>query len=346
MELKQIVTGFTGTENCTISPITNGLINTTYLVEDHDSGGKFILQKINRQVFHFPEIITHNHLMINTMLESGNYPLQLVNLKKTLSGNLIMQDDEGESWRMLGFIEGTKTFFKIPDLKTAYESAKAVGSFLNTVNPEDLPDIQIPIPDFINFEKRISDYQISLQNAREDLLRNAESEIESMNELHFLPQKWIEMEKEGLLPKRIIHGDPNVRNILFDNHSSPLAVIDLDTVTVSTILYDFGDMARSYTNTLDEDDGNATNNFNSHIYRTVKDGFLLYLKEKLTFEELDNLDYAAQVVIYIQAVRFLTDYLNGSTYYSTKYAEHNLDRTRNQLELLKGLRKYLKDDLQ
>ncbi|UWX61165.1 aminoglycoside phosphotransferase family protein [Chryseobacterium oranimense] len=344
MELKQIVTGFTGTENCTITPITNGLINTTYLVENHDSEEKFILQKINRQVFHFPEIITGNHLLINTMLESGNYPLQLVKLKETLSGNLMMKDDEGESWRMLSFIEDTKTFFKIPDIETAYESAKAVGSFLNTVNPSELPDIKIPIPDFINFEKRISDYQISLQNANADLLSNAEPEIELTNELLFLPQKWMEMEKEGLLPKRIIHGDPNVRNILFDKNSSPLAVIDLDTVTVSTILYDFGDMARSYTNTLDEDDGNAADNFNSQIYRTVKDGFLLYLKEKLTFEELENLDYAAQVVIYIQAVRFLTDYLNGSTYYSIKYPEHNLDRTRNQLELLRGLRKYLKDD--
>ncbi|WP_343610894.1 aminoglycoside phosphotransferase family protein [Chryseobacterium oranimense] len=345
MELKQIVTGFTGTENCTMTPITNGLINTTYLVEDHDSEEKFILQKINRQVFHFPEIVTNNHLLINKMLENGNYPLQLVNMKKTLSGNLMMKDDEGEPWRMLSFIEDTKTFFKIPDLKTAYESAKAVGSFLNTVNPSDLPDIKIPIPDFINFEKRISDYQMSLQNANADLLSNAEPEIELTNALLFLPQKWIEMEKEGLLPKRIIHGDPNVRNILFDKNSSPLAVIDLDTVTVSTILYDFGDMARSYTNTLDEDNGNAADNFNPQIYRTVKDGFLLYLKEKLTFEELENLDYAAQVVIYIQAVRFLTDYLNGSTYYSIKYPEHNLDRTRNQLELLRGLRKYLKDDL-
>ncbi|MGG5208182.1 phosphotransferase enzyme family protein [Chryseobacterium sp. MIQD13] len=344
MELKQIVTGFTGTENCSIIPITNGLINTTYLVENHDSKEKFILQKINTEVFKFPEIISHNHLLINEMLENGNYSLQLVKPKEALSGNFIIKDENGESWRMLGFIEDTKTFFKIPDIKTAYESAKAVGSFLNTVNPETLPDIQTPIADFINFEKRILDYQTSLQHADEDLLKNAASEIEIMNELLFLPQKWIEMEKENLLPKRIIHGDPNVRNILFDETSQPLAVIDLDTVTISTILYDFGDMARSYTNTLDEDNGYAYNNFNPHIYRTVKDGFLLHLKNKLTFEELENLDYAAQTVIYIQAVRFLTDYLNGSTYYSTKYAEHNLDRTRNQLELLKGLRQYLKED--
>ncbi|KMQ64535.1 serine kinase [Chryseobacterium angstadtii] len=345
MELKQIVTGFTGTENCTLTPITNGLINATYLVENNESGEKFILQKINTSVFKFPEIITDNHLLINEMLENGNYPLKMTQPKKALSAETyILKDENGESWRMVDFIEDTKTFFKIPDIKTAYESAKAVGCFLDMINPEHLPDIQNPIPDFINFEKRISDYQISLQNAREDLLMNALAEVEMMNELLFLPEKWIDMEKNNLLPKRIIHGDPNIRNILFDENSSPLAVIDLDTVTVSTILYDFGDMARSYTNTLDEDDGSAENNFNPHIYRTVKDGFLLNLKEKLTFEELENLDYAAQTVIYIQAVRFLTDYLNGSTYYSTTYNEHNLDRTRNQLQLLKSLREYLNID--
>lgn len=344
MELKQIVTGFTGTENCSISPVTDGLINTTYLVEDHDSQEKFILQKINGQVFPFPEIITQNHLLINSMLEEGDYPLQLVKLKENISASFMTKDEEGGSWRMFHFIEDARTLFKIPDIKTAYESAKAVGCFLNTVNPENLPDIQTPIPDFINFEKRMQDYHTALQNADEFLLKNSEPEIKITNELLFLPEKWIEMEKEDLLPKRIIHGDPNVRNIIFDSTSEPLAVIDLDTVTISTILYDFGDMARSYTNTLDEDNGYADDNFNPHIYRTIKDGFLLYLKEKLTFEELENLDYAAQTVIYIQAVRFLTDYLNGSTYYAIKHPEHNLDRTRNQLELLKSLRKYLRVD--
>lgn len=110
---------------------------------------------------------------------------------------------------------------------------------------------------------------------------------------------------------------------------------------ISTILYDFGTMIQSYTNTTNEDDGSAENNFNPEIYNAVKKGFLFHLKEKLTPEESENLDYAAQVAIYIQEIRFLTDYLNGSIYYSTKYAEHNLDRTKNQLELLKGLNGYL-----
>ncbi|MDR6919639.1 aminoglycoside phosphotransferase family protein [Chryseobacterium sp. 2987] len=340
MEINDIVTQFIGTKNYTLSPINDGLINTTYLLEDSDRKKKFILQKINHHVFKQPEMIISNHLAVNQLLENGNYPLQLIIPIPSLNGNFIAKDQEGGSWRMTGFIEDTTTFFRIPDAETAYASAKAIGCFLNTINTGNIPEIRTPLPDFVNFEKRISDYKIALHKTESTLIKTASAEIETTNQLLPFPQQWIDMESSGSLPKRIIHGDPNVRNILFKN-SKPLAIIDLDTIMISTLLYDFGDIARSYTNTTVEDDGTATDNFNAEIYEAVKEGFLSDLKEKLVPEEINNLDYAAQVVIYIQAVRFLTDYLNGSTYYSIQYPEHNLDRTKNQLELLKGLRKYL-----
>lgn len=341
MELSSIVTQFIDTDNYSLSPITDGLINTTYLLEDKNSGNKFILQKINHTIFRKPEIIINNHRAVNKLLESGNYPLQMIIPIASLAGNFIVSDENLGSWRMSNFIEKTKTIFKIPDTESAYESAKAISCFLDAINTGNIPDIQTPLPDFVNFEKRISDYRDSLRHAHPDFIEDACTEIEAINQLLALPQQWFDMERNLTLPRRIIHGDPNVRNILFNEESRPLAIIDLDTIMISTLLYDFGDIARSYTNKTNEDDGAATENFDSSVYKAVKEGFLFHLKEKLVPEELENLDYAAQVVIYIQAVRFLTDYLNGSTYYSIQYPAHNLDRTRNQLQLLAGLRKYL-----
>ena len=43
---------------------------------------------------------------------------------------------------------------------------------------------------------------------------------------------------------------------------------------------------------------------------------------------------AARVITYEQAVRFLTDYLDGDRYYRTDRPSHNLDRCRAQLALL------------
>lgn len=341
MEINDIVTQFINTENYVLSPINNGLINATYLLEDRDRGEKFILQKINQHVFRQPEVIVKNHLMINEILRSNDYQFQIIEPIPSLTHQLLVKDENDEPWRMLSFVENSITFLTAPSLQTAFEAAKAFSYFLSVVNTENLPAIEESLPDFLNFEKRITDYKKALENAAPHLKENAKAEIEITNQLISLPDHWIEMEKSNQIPKRIIHADVKISNILFNQNHIPLAVIDLDTMMISTILYDFGTMIQSYTNTTHEDDGSAENNFNPEMYKVVKDGFLFYLKEKLAPEESAHLDYAAQVAIYIQEVRFLTDYLNGSTYYSIKYPEHNLDRTKNQLELLKGLRTYL-----
>jgi len=341
MEIKDIVTQFIHTENYSLSPITDGLINTTYLLEDRDRREKFILQKINDNVFKRPQVVVKNHLLINELLQSNNYQFQIIGIIPSLDGKLLVKDSNGQPWRMLSYVENSITFLTAPSLQTAFEAAKTFSYFLATVNTEKLPDIEDPLPDFLNFENRITDYRHSLKNAAPHLKENAKTEIEMTNQFLSLPEQWTEMERSKQVPKRIIHADVKISNILFDQHHNPLAVIDLDTMMISTILYDFGTMVQSYTNKTKEDDGSARNNFNPEMYEAVKEGFLFHLKDKLTPKESENLDYAAQVAIYIQEVRFLTDYLNGSTYYSITHPEHNLDRTRNQLELLKGLREYL-----
>lgn len=341
MEVNNIILRFIGTENCMISPINNGLINTTYLIENNENQEKFILQKINTQVFKNPERIIHNHLTINKILQENNYPLHITEPVSSSFKEFLVKDIEGQQWRMTGYIDNSVTFLTVPSAETAFKAAQAVSSFLSIINTETLPAIEDPLPGFINFEKRIIDYKNTLEHAASDLKDKAHSEILQMNQLLDLPDRWISMVRNNQLPKRIIHADTKISNILFNQDHHPIAIIDLDTLMVSTILYDFGNMIQSYTNITNEDDGKAVNNFNSEIFKAVKEGFLYHLKDQLTAEELENLDYAAQVVIYIQAVRFLTDYLDGSIYYSTAYPEHNLDRTKNQLELLKGLRRYL-----
>jgi aminoglycoside phosphotransferase (APT) family kinase protein len=342
MELNYIIKEFIGTDNYELTSITDGLINTTYLLEDKDQAKKFILQKINNHVFKQPEVIVNNHLMINEILKANDYQFQIIEPILSRNHMLLVEDVNGQPWRMLSFVENSMTFISAPSLQVAFEAAKTFSYFLATINTEKLPAIEDSLPNFLNFEKRVADYKNALKDAAPHLKENAKAEIEITNQFLSLPDQWIEMEKTNQIPKRIIHADVKISNILFDQNHQPLAVIDLDTMMISTILYDFGTMIQSYTNTTHEDDGTAKNNFDPEMYKVVKEGFLFYLKEKLTPTESENLDYAAQVAIYIQELRFLTDYLNGSTYYSITHPEHNLDRTKNQLELLKGLREYLR----
>ena len=49
------------------------------------------------------------------------------------------------------------------------------------------------------------------------------------------------------------------------------------------------------------------------------------------------LPMGAKVITLEQAIRFLTDYLDGDVYYKTSYSNQNLDRTRTQLKLVKDI---------
>ena len=337
MELKIIVEQFLGSvEILSITPIENGLINYTYLVET--SSEKFILQKINTQIFKNPKGIQNNYLKINAVLERSDYSKKTVKLIPTLKNDLLFEKNN-ESWRMLEYLENSVTFLKAENPEIAFEATRCLSEFYKTINQVDLI-LEETLPDFINFEKRFYDFKLSLRKETERK-KSAENEFNFILKHSSLLKKWTELQSSNSIPIRVIHADPKISNILFDKENKAIAVIDLDTMMNGSILYDFGDMIRSYTNSADEDDVSVKDIFNAENYVAVKEGFLFYLKDTLSPVELENLHYAAQLVIYIQAVRFLTDFLNGDIYYSTQYDLQNLDRTKNQINLLKGLQTFL-----
>lgn len=338
MELKNVVEGFIGHESYTLEHISGGHINQTYLV--CCAKGKLILQRLNTDIFKDPAAIISNHLTVNRVLENPVYSRKTVHVVPTLRGENLLADKSGGVWRMTEFIADSVSFLKAPDAATALEAAKCFSEFYALLNQEEI-ELKETLPGFINFKKRMDDFRISVIHADTERLNTAKEEIQFLESMISLPEKWLQLEKDGLLPVRTIHADPKISNILFNQQRQAVAIIDLDTVMASTLLYDFGDMVRSYCNLAEEDDDGANNNFSREIYHAVKEGFLSHLQPMLSEVEKENLDYAAQVVIYIQALRFLTDFLNGDVYYSVKYPHHNLDRARNQISLIKNLMKEL-----
>lgn len=323
-----------------VEQITNGLINKTFKVFCTEK--RYILQKINTGIFKNPNAIIQNHLKINKILSESDYPLEIVDLIETKDGDFLYFHDENV-WRMTNYIENALSFDKVSSPEMAYEAVQALSIFYAKLNSNSTPELQEVLPDFLNFEKRIFDFHKSLEIATEERLQNAKDEINFILKHLDLPKKWKNIHKDGKIPIRVIHADPKISNILFNSQSKAFAVIDLDTLMNGSLLYDFGDMVRSYTNISEEDNLDFTQNFNSKIYEAIKKGFLEHLEEILTIDEVENLDLAAKTVIYIQAVRFLTDYLNNDAYYSTNYSLQNLNRTKNQINLLKGVMQFSKD---
>ena len=144
------------------------------------------------------------------------------------------------------------------------------------------------------------------------------------------------MGREGKLPKRVCHCDTKVNNMMFDEEGRVLCVIDLDTVMPSFVFSDYGDFLRTGANFVAEDDPEIGKvGFREDIFESFTKGYLESAKSFLTPVETENLPYAVALFPYMQCVRFLTDYINGDTYYKIKYPEHNLVRTRNQLALFR-----------
>lgn len=141
--------------------------------------------------------------------------------------------------------------------------------------------------------------------------------------------------EDGIIPTRISHNDTKINNILFSKSGEVLCVIDLDTVLSSTVLNDFGDAIRFYTNTGKEDDPNPGNvSMDKEIFKAFTKGYLEEAASFLTDKEIEYIPFSARYITYEQVLRFLMDYIDGDNYYKTKSPDHNLIRTRAQYKLL------------
>lgn len=328
-------------EVAVISPVADGLINSTYSVEVVLGAlrKKYILQKINTAIFQNPKAIHSNISLVSSCLKSMNYPHPVLELCETAEGGNEL-NFEGDTWRMLEQIENSYTINVVENSNQAFQVGSFFGQFYTFLNGIELNQIQAVLPNFLDTKSRIEAFQQAFQLATKERLIKAKTELDWMLKHKDLPQKWIQLQQENRLPVRLIHADPKISNVLFDvTTHQPKAIIDWDTLMFGTILYDYGDMIRSYTNTKLEDDPNPEGVFNAKIYYALTDGFLSETRSFLTDIELENLPYAPQVIVYIQGLRFLTDYLNGDIYYHCNYPEQNLNRAKNQIHLLQHILK-------
>jgi thiamine kinase-like enzyme len=138
--------------------------------------------------------------------------------------------------------------------------------------------------------------------------------------------------------KRVTHHDSKISNVLFDENNKGLCVIDLDTVMPGYFISDFGDMMRTYLSPVSEEEKDLSKiEIREEYFKAIADGYLSEMGNELSAVEKKYLVYAGKFMVYMQALRFLTDHLNNDTYYGAKYEGHNFIRANNQAALLKKI---------
>ena len=343
-----------------IRPLGNGLINDTFRVKTaEDDAPDYVLQRINTNVFTDPNQLMNNIDAVTThirgkLLAQGvddidRRVLRFVKRKEseaTSSSPLLLEwpaanplasgENNGGStyWRLCVFIPRSISK-EVVDAPNSRHAGEAFGDFQSLLADLPTPLVET-IPYFHNLEFRLQQLtdvvaQDPVGRVHEDAVLRMLEEIRiDMHHMTLAEQLY----RQGKLPKRACHCDTKVNNILFDEDGRVLCVIDLDTVMPSFIFSDYGDFLRSAANATAEDDPELSHvQFRRDIFEAFTEGYIHSTRSFLTPIERENLPYAVALFPFMQAVRFLWDYVSGDHYWRCDRPTHNLDRARNQMQL-------------
>ena len=327
-------------------PFGHGHINDTYLIGTvGDQVPDYILQRKNHQIFKDVPGMVNNILLvtnhIRTKLEKAGEPEPDRKVMKYLpagDGQYFVRDEEGNFWTLFFYIRDSNGIEEVSYPEQAFSSGNAFGKFQLQLSDLDGTKLIDTIPNFHNgkfryqqFKEAISANKANRCSEMQQVIDELTERAESMLNI----QQWLD---EGKLPLRITHNDTKINNIRYDQDGHSLCIIDLDTVMPGTVLFDFGDAIRTLCNSAAEDEQNLEKiSFKMDYFDAFVRGYLSESKSFLTTLEKQNLVYSCRYMVWEQTIRFLSDYLNGDTYYKIAYPGHNKDRTLSQFCYLKVL---------
>ncbi|MGN1479145.1 MAG: phosphotransferase enzyme family protein [Acutalibacteraceae bacterium] len=326
-------------------PINEGLINTTYAAEFEN--GKYIIQKINTNVFKNPDELMSNIFDVTAFLDSaflkaGADPGRgTLHFLKTNSGKPYFKDENGDCWRSYKYIDECYTLSGGCSGNEIFEAARAFGNFQSMLSAFPGAKLYETIKDFHNTPKRYEALEAAVSADPKGRVGSVTSELNFFESRKDELGTVTKMLETGELPMRVTHNDTKINNVLFDNKTNKaVCVIDLDTIMPGSLLYDFGDGVRTCAALANEDEPQSEKmGIDLNVYKEYVSGYLTGADKKLTAKEIELLPFSVKLMTLEVAIRFLTDYINGDTYFKTSYSDHNLVRTRAQIALVKDIEK-------
>lgn len=336
-----------GGEVTSVVPYGNGHINDTYAVTCSLAGGsvRFILQRLNPVVFPDRAGLMRNMIAVTgflrkAVIRDGGDPerecLRLIPLK---DGSPYLTDESGDVWRATQFIENTDAYLVAESPEMFASAGEAFGKFMARLGGFDASSLFEVIPRFHDTPDRYARFLASLERNAAGRMDEAKDEIAFVRERGEGCSVITDALERGEVPVRVTHNDTKLNNVLIDTATKEaVCVIDLDTVMPGSMLYDFGDAVRVGCSTAKEDERDLSLvDFDLGLFRAFTEGYLAGAGRSVTAAELGLLPDAARLMTFECGMRFLTDFLDGDTYFKTAYPEHNLVRARTQFKLVRTM---------
>ena len=345
MNINEIIDAFSFEgELRSVKEFGSGHINNTYIADYGER--KYVIQRVNTFVFRDVDGLMNNIFSVTDYLrhkieENGGDPeRETLNFISTKDGEHYYRTDDGECYRAYVFVKDSICYDSADTPELFKKSGAAFGRFQNMLSDFPAYTLSETIPNFHNTAFRYeNEFLPAVYTADKAVTDFCKNEIEFVISHREIMSRITDLISEKKIPLRVTHNDTKLNNILFDEKTGKaLAVIDLDTVMPGSVLYDFGDSIRYGASTAGEDQTKLDNvGLDLDYFRAYAEGFLSEAGNVLNDAEKENLAFSAILITLECGMRFLTDFLNGNTYFKVDYKTHNLDRARNQFKLLSDM---------
>ena len=333
--IKKILLAYGCSPNAIVISFGNGLINNTWKVDDGNKN--YILQKINTGIFKHPGFISENiHAVANYL--SVHYPdyFFLTPIKTLAEKDIIFIEGDGY-YRMFPFVK-SHTIDVAENGSQTYEAAKKFGEFTKLLTNFPAQQLKITLPDFHNLSLRYKDFTNAKQFGVKERIEKSHELINFLESQKNIVEEFEKIKSSKNFKLRVTHHDTKINNVLFNNEGKGICVIDLDTLMPGYFISDVGDMIRTCVPCVNEEEKDISKiQIREEIFTALAKGYLSEMYNELSNEELNNFVYAGKFMIYMQALRFLSDYLNNDAYYGSVYEGQNFYRAANQVQLLRLL---------
>lgn len=322
---------------CTITHLGNGLINNTWKINCGDE--EYILQRINQNVFKEPYNLIDNTRKLSEYFKK-NHPdyLFIAPLLSTNNEDFVIDPEKGY-YRMFPFVRDSYTCDTLSKSSLAFEAAQQFGRFTKMLSGFDPSQLHITLPDFHNLTLRHQQFESAIRKGNPERIAQSAESIEFLKQQKIIAETFEKIKTNPNFKFRVTHHDAKISNVLFSKKKDiGLCIIDLDTVMPGYFISDVGDMLRTYLSPVSEEEKDYSKiEIREEYFYAIVQGYLGEMQFELSEDEKRHFVYAGKFIIYMQAIRFLTDYLNNDIYYGPKYEGHNFIRANNQIVLLKRL---------
>ena len=329
---------FTKPAEVNIQTLGKGNINDTFLAQSPQK--TLVLQRINSRVFPHPERLIYNLLLVSKHLQAHNKQRgqhwQDTVLLPTLSGKGSFHDQENNLWRALSYIDNTISVDKVQNTLQASQTGWALGRFHKKLSGIEVQQLQIPLPGFHLLSSYLDKYDAL--NQPDASSKDIQLCINSIERNRTAALSLELATDNGELSTTIIHGDPKIGNILFDQKAEKaVSIIDLDTIGPGFIQHDIGDCLRSICNRGGESNPASTTNFDMLLCQATLKGYLMEAGELLTTVDLEYIYDGIRAITFELGLRFFTDYLQGNIYFKCSNPEENLQKALTQFTLFQDI---------